>query len=190
MEAAKHQSVTPALARRGEATPRRRVAGLATPALAAIIVWSPLSAGASGPPPTVSQRGWSCAMARAQATLTLSFKDPAPAVAVRAGATVSVLVPPWHFGRSTNVSIASPAVVREVCTVLGPNGWRRALVVARAPGRSLVTATVTPASSLMMPGWRGTVTVLARGTRGAAASVPSAPGAPGVSAVSRREAGA
>jgi len=80
-------------------------------------------------------------------------------VTVKAGSFVVVVVPPWSWGRATQVHVARSGLLREVCSVQLSNHGRRSIYVARAPGASYLGATVRPPSNLMMPAWGGKVIV-------------------------------
>lgn len=95
-------------------------------------------------------------------TVTLTDTAPTPTLTVRAGTLFVVLVPAWHFGTATDVHIGNPNVVVEACSVVLPDKGRRAVLVALAPGRSFLSATITPATEAMMPAWSAEISVIAR----------------------------
>jgi hypothetical protein len=80
----------------------------------------------------------------------------------------TVLVPP-DFEAATDVSLnsgdANPvkvthrAALREECTLLLPDNGRRTILMALSPGQVGLSATITPATNLMMPAWMGEVIV-------------------------------
>jgi hypothetical protein len=57
------------------------------------------------------------------------------------------------------ITNSRPAVLRQICSVLTSGGGREAVFVAKRAGTSRLSATVAPASELMMPAWLGEVTV-------------------------------
>jgi hypothetical protein len=94
--------------------------------------------------------------------LTLTDTSPAPAAIVKAGSFMVVTVPRWGWGQATDVLVARPSVLREVCTVVLHDHGRRTIFVARMPGATYLGATVEPASNLEMPAWGGRVIVTAQ----------------------------
>ena len=90
------------------------------------------------------------------------YRLPRPALDVEPGAAFTVMVPPWYWGRPTDLTISRPDVLRELCSVLVAGGGRRVVVLAQARGQSLIEATVTPGKGdAAMPAWVGEVTVVA-----------------------------
>jgi hypothetical protein len=86
-------------------------------------------------------------------------------VTVKTGRFVVVVVPPWGWGRATQVHVAKPGLLKEVCSVQLSNRGRRTIYVARALGATFIGATVQPASDLAMPAWGGKVIVHGRSQR-------------------------
>jgi hypothetical protein len=113
----------------------------------------------SQPPTTGRLVLASCEAPRGSATLTLTDTTPEPRVTVEAGRYITVTVPAWHWGKATNVQLATRSGLRQVCTVALRDHGRRTVFVALRPGRSHLGATVEPASNLMMPAWGGIVVV-------------------------------
>lgn len=103
----------------------------------------------------------SCRAAGA-AVLTLSDTTPSPHLSVAAGDRVVVLVPKWSWGHATVITDSKPTVLQQICSMLTNGGGRGAVFVAKRHGTSRLSATVAPASDLMMPGWEGSVTVTRR----------------------------
>jgi hypothetical protein len=108
--------------------------------------------------------GRSCSTRPGWAAITLTDTAPQPVVTVELGARVVVTVPRWGWGRATDVHVARGGILREECTVLLRGGGRRTVFLAAGPGSTWVSATVEPASGVLMPSWGGEVIV--RGTRG------------------------
>jgi hypothetical protein len=101
----------------------------------------------------------SCRAPAGAAVLTLSDTTPTPRISVAPGRGVIVHVPKWSWGHATEVTSSTPAVLRQICSMLTKGGGREAVFVAKRAGTSRLSATVSPASDLMMPGWQGVVTV-------------------------------
>lgn len=101
--------------------------------------------------PCSAQPGW--------AAITLTDTSPAPMVTVPPGGHLAVTVPRWGWGTATDVHPASAGILREQCTVLLPGHGRRTIFLAARPGSTRLSATVQPASKLMMPAWGGKVIV-------------------------------
>jgi len=87
--------------------------------------------------------------------------SPTPTITVRVGGELVVTVPGWHWGDATDVNVGNPGVLSEQCSVLLPDHGRRAVLLAVSLGESHLSATVTPASDVMMPAWSGEVVVTA-----------------------------
>jgi hypothetical protein len=104
-----------------------------------------------------------CSAGSDPALITLNDTLPAPAVTVPLGAYLVVTVPQWGWGTATDVDVSGGAILREECTVLLPGGGRRTVFVAVNSGSIYLSATVEPASDLMMPAWGGEVVVRAGG---------------------------
>jgi hypothetical protein len=101
----------------------------------------------------------SCRAPSGAAVLTLTDTTPTPRLSVAAGHDVIVLVPKWSWGHATEVTNSRPTVLRQICSVLTKGGGREAVFVAKRAGTAPLSATVAPASDLMMPGWQGVVAV-------------------------------
>lgn len=82
-----------------------------------------------------------------------------PTVTVRVGSPLVVVVPPWGWGKATDVHVSPGGTLSEKCTILLRDRARRTIFVAAKPGGSYLGATVYPASDLAMPAWGGRVTV-------------------------------
>jgi hypothetical protein len=106
-------------------------------------------------PPT----GRSCSARPGWAAITLTDTSPAPVATVPLGAHIVVTVPRWGTGTATDIDVARAGILREECTVLLPDRGRRTIFLAARPGSIRVSATVEPASDLMMPAWGGEVIV-------------------------------
>lgn len=91
----------------------------------------------------------------------MSDMTPTPTISVGTGSVFVVLVPPWPGETATDVHIADAGVISETCSVVLADGGRRAVFRALAPGDSFLAATVTPATTAMMPAWSAKVTVVA-----------------------------
>jgi hypothetical protein len=141
------------------------VAALAAGAAACASGTASPAAAASGTPAVAivgaAAGGTSCVPRPGSAVLTLTDTSPAPAVTVPVGATLVVMVPPWHVGKATDVHIDKTGILSHTCSVLLSNHGRRAVLRARRPGETGVFATVTPAGQAGMPAWLGKVTVAA-----------------------------
>jgi hypothetical protein len=141
------------------------------PRLAAVVCLAATAAaaGCSGtavpaPAHADSQPVWaerSCPARPGWAAITLTSILPGPVVTVRPGAHLVVIVPGWWWGTATGVHPASAGVVAEVCTTVLPGRGRRTVYLAAGPGRTRLSATVQPASDLMMPAWGGEIVVQA-----------------------------
>ncbi len=67
-----------------------------------------------------------------------------------------VTVPRWGWGQATDVLVARPSVLREVCTVVLHDHGRRTIFVAWMPGATYLGATVyLPATWKCQPGAAG-----------------------------------
>lgn len=115
--------------------------------------------GSSAPRDTPPVGGMPCRAPAGSPTLTLTDLVSRPALTVEPGEVMTVMVPPWHWGQASDLTIVRQDVLGERCSVLLGDGGRRAVVVARAAGHSEIGATVTPASDAMMPAWGGEVIV-------------------------------
>jgi hypothetical protein len=91
---------------------------------------------------------------------------------VSAGQAVVIIVPRWHQGDATDVQIADSGILAVECTILLTGHGRRAILLARRPGKTSVFATVSPASQAAMPAWLGQVTVRAAASRAHRALAP------------------
>jgi hypothetical protein len=67
----------------------------------------------------------------------------------------------WVWGQATDVRVASPSLLRKVCTVVLRDHGRRTIFFARMHGATYIGATVAPASNLAMPAGGGRVIVRA-----------------------------
>jgi hypothetical protein len=92
-------------------------------------------------------------------SIILSGMSPSPKVTVLVGARIVVLVPRWSWGDATDVHVGNSMILSEECSILLPDHDRRTILLALGPGRSSLSATVTPGSEAMMPAWLGTVFV-------------------------------
>jgi len=110
------------------------------------------------PTPTLATGG-SCSLSPGSASITLSDMSPSPKVTVPVGARIVVLVPRWSWGDPTDVHVGNSRILSEECSILLADRGRRTILLAFGPGRSSLSATVTPGSDLMMPAWLGTVVV-------------------------------
>lgn len=153
--------------------PRRRrstvLAGLlvatAALAMAACSSASANPGGVTHPDPTKTDAvGSSCSPATGAPSITLTDMSPAPTVTVPVGTRLVVLVPPWNDEEETPLQRGDPTVVGEECSVTLSDHGTRTILLATAPGRSTLSATVTPGSDTMMPAWLGTVVVTAGGS--------------------------
>ena len=101
----------------------------------------------------------SCAGPSGSPSISLSDLLPTPTVTLPVGSLLVVEVPEWHFGVATDVRIGDTRVLAEQCSVVLPGGGRRAVLIAQSPGRSALSATITPATDVFMPAWQGDVVV-------------------------------
>ncbi|HVT69384.1 MAG TPA: hypothetical protein VHF26_16660 [Trebonia sp.] len=101
----------------------------------------------------------SCSARPGWAAITLADTSPVPAVTVPPGGYLVVTVPHSSAGTATDVHPAGAGILREQCTVLLPGHGRRTIFRAARSGSTSLGATVEPASGMMMPAWRGEVTV-------------------------------
>lgn len=137
----------------------RLAAALAIAATAAVGCSSMAAAAPTHPDGHDSPSVPSCSARRGWAAITLTDSSPAPVVTAAVGAHIVVTVPRWGTGRATDVYVARSGILREDCTVLLPDHGRRTIFLAIGPGRTRISATVEPASSLFMPAWAGEVIV-------------------------------
>src|SRR5215813_2798535 len=110
-----------------------------------------LARSAARPAPGTEPANARCAARPGWSRLTLTDRSPVPSVTIKAGSLVVVMVPRWGWGQATQVRVARPGLLREVCSVVLSNHGRRTIYVARVPGATFVGATVEPASNLAMP---------------------------------------
>ena len=101
----------------------------------------------------------SCVAPAGAPVLTLSDTSPSAKVSLPLGFKVVVQVPKWSWGHATEITNSSQAVLRQICSTLTNGGGRTAVFLAQRLGTSQLSATVAPASNLMMPSWLGVVTV-------------------------------
>jgi hypothetical protein len=101
----------------------------------------------------------SCQAGPTWPVIKLTDSSKQPVLTVRAGSPVVVIVPRWNWGKATDVHVISPGLLRERCTVLLADHGRRTIFVAVGQGRTLLSATVSPAGDAKMPAWGGVVTV-------------------------------
>jgi hypothetical protein len=92
-------------------------------------------------------------------TITLGDRLPRTMLTVPIGTVLVVNVPRWGFGRATDIGMSDTRVLQEQCSVLLADHGRRTILLAIAPGRSSLEATITPGSNAAMPAWLGTVVV-------------------------------
>jgi hypothetical protein len=85
--------------------------------------------------------------------------SPTPTITVAVGSRLVVLIPHWSDAEDTPLHRGDPSVVAEACSVTLPDHGTRTILVATAPGSSVLSATVTPGGDTMMPEWLGTVVV-------------------------------
>lgn len=128
-----------------------RIVVSATAAVAASL--AAVACSASAPAGCQARPGW--------LRLTLTDTSPAPTATVEAGSFMVVTVPRWGWGQATDVRVARPSLLREVCTVVLRDHGRRTIFFARMYGATYLGATVAPASNLAMPAWGGRVIVRA-----------------------------
>jgi hypothetical protein len=134
-------------------------AGLAATAVAAGCSGTAVPAQAHADSQPVRAAARSCPARPGWAAITLTSVLPGPVVTVRPGADLVVIVPGWWWGTATDVHPANAGVVAEVCTTILPDRGRRTIYLAARPGRTRLSATVEPASDLMMPVWGGEVVI-------------------------------
>ncbi len=108
--------------------------------------------------------GSSCSLPTGAPSITLTDMSPSPSVTMAVGTRLVVLVPAWSDEEETPVHRGDPSVVAEECSVTLPDHGTRTILLARAPGTSTLSATVTPGSDTMMPAWLGTVLVTGPGS--------------------------
>lgn len=138
--------------------------GLVVATAALVMAACGSSAGPGAPGTTKTDAtGASCSSPADSPSITLTDTSPAPTVIVPVGTRLVVLVPPWSDEEETPIRRGDPTVVGQECSVTLPNHGTRTVLLARAPGTSTLSATVTPASDTMMPAWLGTVVVTAAG---------------------------
>jgi hypothetical protein len=101
-----------------------------------------------------------CTASARYQTIVLSDSAPIPSISVTVGARFAVVVRRWAWGQATEVSVDSPSVVGQICSIALHDRGRWTALQARRPGHSVLGATVVPASNLAMPAWMGRVTVL------------------------------
>jgi len=106
--------------------------------------------------PTINS---SCEAPTDAASIVLSYVSPAPTVTIPAGSLLVVEVPPWHFGDAADVQISNPKDLTENCSTLLPDHGRLAVMKAASPGKTTLSATITPATDAFMPAWIGYVVV-------------------------------
>lgn len=92
-------------------------------------------------------------------TITLSDMTPVPSVKVSAGSSLVVLVPPYGSFHDTEVQLTDGTVLKEQCSISLADHSRRTFLTALRPGTAHLSATITPPTEAMMPGWEGIVTV-------------------------------
>jgi hypothetical protein len=94
-------------------------------------------------------------------TTVFTLTDVAPGVKLNLalGSEVIVRTPKWPGERATEITNSNRTVLRQICSTLTSDGEREAIYAAQHLGRSLLGATVTPASDAFMPSWSGIVTV-------------------------------
>jgi hypothetical protein len=100
-----------------------------------------------------------CTLPSGAPSIALSDTTPTPPLTVPVGTRFVVTVPPWNSTHATEVSVGTPGVAVQQCTVLLADGGRRTIYTAQNAGTSWLGATVSPASGLFMPAWGGTITV-------------------------------
>jgi hypothetical protein len=108
---------------------------------------------------TAVSRSTTTTIATAHVTLTLTFTGPRPSVTVGVGSLVEVVVPAWHYGSATDVTVDPSGVLQERSSVLRTDGSRLVTFTALRTGVATLAATITPASNLFMPAWGGRVVV-------------------------------
>jgi len=72
---------------------------------------------------------------------------------------VNVVVPAWFYGSPTDVTVTPVGVLDQTSTTLRADGSRLTTFSAIGIGNADLSATITPASSLMMPAWSGLISV-------------------------------
>lgn len=80
-------------------------------------------------------------------------------ITVHVGVRFVVSVPPWHWGRATEIANRHPSVAKQICSIGLNDGGRWSEFKALRSGNDDFWATVTPASDLMTPIWKGRLTV-------------------------------
>lgn len=103
--------------------------------------------------------GSACSPTTDAPSIALTDMSPTPTITVPVGSRLVVLIPPWSDAEDTPLHRGDPTVVAEVCSVTLPDHGTRTILAATAPGRSVLSATVTPGSDTMTPEWLGTVVV-------------------------------
>lgn len=92
--------------------------------------------------------------------LTLSNTSPEPSVVVTVGSCLDVVVPAWHNGSPTNVTVTPGGLLQEETTTLEADGTRLTTFSVGAVGTARLAATIAPATGLFMPAWGGRVVVM------------------------------
>jgi hypothetical protein len=131
---------------------------------AGLVMAACTSGGATQPIRTKTVAADPCSPPTGAPSITLTDTTPTPTVTLPVGTRLVVLVPPWSNEDETSLHRGDPSVVGEECSETLPDHGTRTILLATAPGRSTLSATVTPGSDTMMPVWLGTVVVTGSGS--------------------------
>jgi hypothetical protein len=96
-----------------------------------------------------------CSLPAGAPSIALTDTSPSPSLHVRVGDRFVVTVPPWSSTHASTVTIGTPGIAVELCTLLLPDGGRQSVFIAAHAGITTLAASVAPASGLFMPAWGG-----------------------------------